>query len=158
MKYVNYIASKANPWQKAPAPVLTEEDEAFLQRVTSNPPASEPTASAQETSQEGKDAQIALMDGAQNIPLPLSPTEEADKERPAAATGESNKDADKDEKTKSPGSADSQTTSQSVSKMNKLRRWSWMRQSNSTVTKKKVSLPFPFWCLANTNLPRYNNV
>ncbi|KAL1981280.1 hypothetical protein VTN96DRAFT_2826 [Rasamsonia emersonii] len=135
MKYVNYITSRANPWQKAPAPVLTEEDEAFLQRVTSNPSASEQTASAQETSRVGQDTQIAPTDGAQNVPLPSSPTEEADRERPAAATGESNKDAE-DAKAKSSGSADSQTTSKSTSKKNKLRRWSWMKQS-SMVTKKK---------------------
>ncbi|KAL1969625.1 hypothetical protein VTN77DRAFT_8178 [Rasamsonia byssochlamydoides] len=135
LKYVNYITSKVNPWQKSPAPVLTEEDEAFLQRVTSNPSASAQTDLPQETPQVRKDPQIALMDGAQNIPLPLSPTEEIDKELPADATDESNNNVE-DVKAKSPEGAESLISSKSASKKKKSRPWSWMRPS-STVTKKK---------------------
>ncbi|PGH04872.1 hypothetical protein AJ79_06957 [Helicocarpus griseus UAMH5409] len=63
--YLNYIKSKARISKppKAHEPVLSTEDEAFLHRV----------ASPEEV---GRDPQIALMDGAQNIPLPLSPTED----------------------------------------------------------------------------------
>lgn len=79
MQYINQIKAKARSTraQKKPsAPILTKEDEAFLQRVTSHPNEESASASGEQTEQIGKDAQVALMDGAQDIPLPLSSPEE----------------------------------------------------------------------------------
>jgi hypothetical protein len=73
MQYVNYIKAKAHTleFSKSQAPVLTDEDEAFLTRVTTSAPGTDiPVPETQE-----RDAQIALMDGAQNIALPESPDE-----------------------------------------------------------------------------------
>ncbi|EXJ67540.1 uncharacterized protein A1O5_09553 [Cladophialophora psammophila CBS 110553] len=71
MEYINYIKAKAHlvTSHKSEAPVLSEEDEEFLDRITSqeNPP---PLPARPGVLTQGKDAQIALMDGAQNIPLP----------------------------------------------------------------------------------------
>ncbi|RVX68166.1 hypothetical protein B0A52_08674 [Exophiala mesophila] len=68
MEYIKYLKAKAvvATSTKADKPVLSEEDEQFLNRITSqdNPPPL-----------EIRDAQIALMDGAQNIPLPETPDE-----------------------------------------------------------------------------------
>ncbi|OJD12001.1 hypothetical protein AJ78_07346 [Emergomyces pasteurianus Ep9510] len=65
-QYINYIKAKAHLTKAAKAqphePVLTSDDEAFLQRVASHP------------GHVGRDAQIALLDGAQDIPLPRSPS------------------------------------------------------------------------------------
>lgn len=76
MQYINYIKAKAHSAtsRKAETPVLTEEDEQFLNRITSqeNPP---PLPARTYLQAQGKDAQLALMDGAQNIPLPLTPDE-----------------------------------------------------------------------------------
>ncbi|OJJ44314.1 hypothetical protein ASPZODRAFT_135124 [Penicilliopsis zonata CBS 506.65] len=86
MQYINRIASKRrSSHANVPTPVLTAEDEAFLQQLTSQ---SQPGATAEPATQDpevttprvGKDAQIALMDGAQDIPLPASPAEELGKE------------------------------------------------------------------------------
>ena len=63
--------------EKPETPVLTEEDEAFLQRIASEgppPPLPErPQGLAEAGSTRGNDAQVALMNGAQNIPLPDVP-------------------------------------------------------------------------------------
>lgn len=77
LQYITDVASKASPWSSKP--VLTEEDEAFLQKVTSNADGAD---SSGEAILLGKDAQVALMDGAQDIPLPMSPTEDIEKELP----------------------------------------------------------------------------
>lgn len=79
MEYFNYIKGKTHQDhpEKTEAPVLSEEDEAFLHRIASEgtpPPLPERPQDfsvAGETS--GNDAQIALMNGAQNIPLPDVP-------------------------------------------------------------------------------------
>jgi hypothetical protein len=65
------------------SPVLSEEDEQFLQRITSeeNPPPlpARPVVILDNGNQvQGKDAQVALMDGAEKIPLPVSPPVESD--------------------------------------------------------------------------------
>ncbi|CRG92557.1 hypothetical protein PISL3812_09619 [Talaromyces islandicus] len=64
---INNAASKET--SRNSKPVLTDEDEAFLERVISRENPQDPKVA-------GNDAQIALMDGAQDIPLPMSPTEE----------------------------------------------------------------------------------
>ncbi|KAH8695464.1 hypothetical protein BGW36DRAFT_382734 [Talaromyces proteolyticus] len=71
LQYISSVASKASPWSSKP--VLTDEDEAFLQRVISN---SEENDRIEKSNPVGKDAQTALMDGAQNVPLPTSPQDE----------------------------------------------------------------------------------
>ena len=81
MEYVNYIKAKTNLAfaPKSEKPVLSDEDEKFLDRVITdeNPPALPPRPDLLSAS-EIKDAQIALMDGAQNIPLPETPQETSD--------------------------------------------------------------------------------
>ena len=83
MEYVNYIKSKAHLsfTTKSEAPVLSEEDEKFLSHITSDEKA--PTLPARPGvlglpvagDTKGNDAQVALMNGAQNIPLPDTPNE-----------------------------------------------------------------------------------
>lgn len=66
MEYINYIKSKANigTISKSEKPILSEEDEKFLSKIASqdNPRPLSPD--------HGGDAQIAIMNGAQNIALP----------------------------------------------------------------------------------------
>ena len=64
MEYINYIKAKAHisSVHKSEQPVLSREDEEFLNRITSD-------------GTHSNDAQIALLDGAQNIALPDTPTE-----------------------------------------------------------------------------------
>lgn len=83
MEYINYIKARAHisTATKAEAPVLSEEDEKFLNRITSDE--KPPSLPARPTFQDlpiagdakGNDAQMALMNGAQNIPLPETPNE-----------------------------------------------------------------------------------
>ena len=76
MQYINYIKAKAHlaTARKSEAPVLSEEDEKFLDHITSeeNPP---PLPARPNVPTPLKDAQFALMDGAQNVPLPETPGE-----------------------------------------------------------------------------------
>ncbi|KAF1987199.1 hypothetical protein K402DRAFT_375823 [Aulographum hederae CBS 113979] len=68
----------------AKSPVLNEEDEQFLQNITSDdsppPPLPKRPTMILDNGQKvkGKDAQVALMAGADQIPLPSSPPVEAD--------------------------------------------------------------------------------
>ena len=79
MEYFNFNKAKHHQdhAEKSEAPVLTDEDEAFLQRITSEgtppplPARPQDLQVAGET--EGNNAQIALYDGAQNIALPDVP-------------------------------------------------------------------------------------
>ena len=81
MQYINYIKAKAHlaTSRKSEAPVLSEEDEKFLDHITSqdNPP---PLPPRPEVPKVVKDAQIAIMNGAQDIPLPPETPGETDKE------------------------------------------------------------------------------
>jgi len=76
MQYINYIKAKAHlaTARKSETPVLSEEDEKFLDHITSeeNPP---PLPARPDVPTPLKDAQFALMDGAQNVPLPETPNE-----------------------------------------------------------------------------------
>lgn len=81
MEYINHIKSKARSSKSPPksqTPVLTDEDEAFLDRVVSGQSQDDSS-----TPTVGRDAQLALMDGAQDIPLPESPkgSEEEEEEQ-----------------------------------------------------------------------------
>jgi hypothetical protein len=83
MEYVNYIKAKAHiaTAHKSSTPVLSEEDEAFLNHITSDetppPLPARPNITALPVAGEtrGNDAQLALLDGAQNIALPVTPNE-----------------------------------------------------------------------------------
>lgn len=115
MEYINYIKSKARlaTASKSDTPVLSEEDEQFLDRITSqeNPPPL--PARPGLTSPEIKDAQVALMDGADNIPLPETPNNEATKELVAEP--------------------DSETPSTEVSHSRAKTTWSWLRRDSREV-------------------------
>jgi hypothetical protein len=79
MDYFHHKKAKApvDIAEKVETPVLTEEDEAFLQRIASEgtpPPLPDrPQDLFEAGSTRGNDAQIAIMNGAQNIPLPDEP-------------------------------------------------------------------------------------
>ena len=89
MEYFNYKKAKTHVAhaKKSEEPVLTDEDEAFLHRIASEgtppelperpkqPPAlpARPQDFAVAGEIKGNNAQIALMNGAQNIPLPEAP-------------------------------------------------------------------------------------
>ena len=79
MSYFNLHKAKKHVEEadKAEAPVLTEEDEAFLHHITSEetppPLPARPQQLPVAGESKGNDAQIALMDGAQNIPIPDVP-------------------------------------------------------------------------------------
>lgn len=99
MEYINYIKAKAHVSraQKSATPVLSEEDEAFLNHITSdeNPPPlpARPHITDLPVAGDtrGNDAQVALLDGAQNIALPATPDEtlEAQTWSPEADTKQS---------------------------------------------------------------------
>lgn len=117
MQYINQIRAKAQSTRapkKPPRPVLTKEDEAFLSRVTSHPEEGSASASEQQEGQGGKDPQVALMDGAQDIPLPISPPEE-----PTIESGGLDV-VDKDEGAKSP--------EQKPAKEKGRNPWSWIKK------------------------------
>jgi hypothetical protein len=130
MEYINYIKAKTHisTAKKSQAPVLSEEDEQFLNQITSDekaPPL--PTRPrvldlpvAGET--KGNDAQIALMNDAQNIPLPDTPNEVT--EEPAMLEGsakalEDSATARKHRKTKS--------------------TWSWLRRDSRDANRKATA-------------------
>lgn len=111
MDYINYIKAKTRIGvsTKSEKPVLSEEDEKFLNHITKqeNPP---PLSVAD----HGGDAQIALLDGAQNIALPPEIPNELSEEP------EVSKDA----------SATAQTS--------KRKTWSWLRR-DSRDTKRQTT-------------------
>jgi len=83
----------------AQTPVLNEEDEQFLHRVTSEgtpPPLPERPVVILDNGAtlQGKDAQVALMDGAEKVPLPTSPP--VDSEGKELVDGEQDKGTTKE--------------------------------------------------------------
>lgn len=72
MEYINFIKTKARlATTKSEKPVLSDEDEKFLNKLasTDNP-------APLRTIDHGGDAQLALLDGAQNVSLPPATAEE----------------------------------------------------------------------------------
>lgn len=134
MQYLNQIKNRRRSSQilKAPNPVLTEEEEAYLWQVTSQAEGSqikdgmvpidkdESRTAAEKPSSAGE---------AQNIPLPVSPGEELGKQLGEAGRKESmrSEDAEKAiETTKSPAAAAPP----------KKKRWSTMFWKKNGDTKK----------------------
>jgi hypothetical protein len=125
MDYINYIKAKTHisTSKKAEAPVLSEEDEQFLNHITSDVKA--PALPARPRvldlpvagEARGNDAQIALMDGAQNIPLPDTPNEVS--EEP-------------------PMLEDSATAAKDGKKKKKL-TWSWLRRDSRDANRKATA-------------------
>jgi hypothetical protein len=81
LEYFNL--AKAKKENIAKSPILNDEDEKFLNKITSEdqpPPLPERPVVIFDNGQkvEGKDAQKALMDGADTVPLPTSPPAEGD--------------------------------------------------------------------------------
>lgn len=117
MEYINYIKAKAHiaTSRKAEVPVLSEEDEKFLDHITSQegPP---PLPARPEVVARGTDAQVALMDGAQNIPLPETPNEVTDE--PALIKED-----------------DQSATDNSPSKPKST--WSWLRRDSRDVKRQR---------------------
>ena len=79
MEYFNFKKAKhhTETAEKVETPVLNDEDEAFLTRITTEgeppPLPARPLNLPQAGSTKGNDAQIALMAGADNVPLPDVP-------------------------------------------------------------------------------------
>ena len=121
MEYINYITSKAHisTATKSETPVLSEEDERFLNHITSDekgpPLPARPGVLGLPVAGEtkGNDAQIALMNGAQNVPLPDTPNEVS--EEPPMLEG-------------SAAALEDSTTATKEQK--KKPTWSWLRRDS----------------------------
>lgn len=102
MEYINYIKAKTHigTATKSESPVLSDEDAKFLDRVTKqdNPP-------PLPTVLHGGDAQLALMDGAQNVALPPETPNELSEEPQTLETS-------------------------ATEKSGKRKTWSWLRRDS----------------------------
>jgi len=135
MQYFNQIKNRRRSSQisSPPKPVLTDEDEAFLQKVTSDPEhALKPAAQNETQGSEGlpEDSQAPAIDeGALDVPLPTSPVEEFGKEL-----------GEEERKTREqPGDTRSESEpakAQDDSVPEKKKRWSGMFWKKSSDTKK----------------------
>jgi hypothetical protein len=134
-EFINQIKNRRRSSQivKAPNPVLTAEDEAFLQQVTAEPEASRGVVDG-ETPQP-----LAVDEEAANIPLPVSPADEFGKQ-----LGEEAREKSKDEAPKHEPA--SQPTAKASEKKKKNRFSAFFTRKNS-VSKKVCSMP-------NNQLPR----
>ncbi|KAG9784934.1 hypothetical protein ABEF93_001309 [Exophiala dermatitidis] len=121
MEYINYIKAKAHiaTSRKSETPVLSEEDEKFLDRIVSqeNPPPLPPRTYLDAPTQ-AKDAQVALMDGAQNIPLPSTPPDEAFMAEPDRMPNDQGNNVNPEETETGAKSGRSRPT------------WSWLRRDS----------------------------
>lgn len=145
MQYFNQIKSRRRSSQilSPPNPVLTDEDEAFLQKVTSVPEhAPKPAAHSETQGLEGlpEGSQASAVDeGALDVPLPTSPVEEFGKE--LGEEERKTREQPRDTRAKSePAKA------QDDSVPEKKKRWSGMFWKKSSDTK-KVRSPIPRGCL-----------
>ncbi|KEF60885.1 uncharacterized protein A1O9_02448 [Exophiala aquamarina CBS 119918] len=111
MEYIKFIKAKAHlaTASKSDTPVLSEEDEQFLDHIISqeNPPPL--PARPGVATHEINDAQVALMDGAQNIALPETPNEITEEHAAGPA-------------------AEASTTESSATKP--AGNWSWLRRDS----------------------------
>lgn len=145
LQYITNVASKASPWSSKP--VLTDEDEAFLQRVTSNPDDrnnSNTTPAEEGINPLGKDAQSALMDGAQDIPLPMSPSEDVERELLEQVTEN--------------GKGKEELNNAAATTTKKRRPWGlWMKKRSNEVNTKKVSHRTPSFCCSGSDTDEWPN-
>ena len=114
-------------------PVLNDDDEAFFQRIASaddEPPAlpPRPQSLSEAGSTTGNDAQIALMNGAQNIPLPSVPDTPD-----GVLVGIEGEAPESSEKGKEKATDGSTTSSM-------LKKWSFLRRDSRDSKKKDASL------------------
>ena len=129
MEYITYVKNKVHigASKKTETPVLSEEDEQFLNHITSHDEQPPPLPArprvqdlpvAGET--KGNDTQVALLDGAQNIALPETPDEiTSEQEAIQDPTTGSDKDSEK--------------------KKLSRKTWSWLRR-DSRDAKRKVCM------------------
>lgn len=130
-QYINYIKTKAHISKSTrdhtPEPVLTSDDEAFLQRVTSHP------------EEVGRDPQMALMDGAEHTEdstRTSSPEVEQKGVQRSLSRTLKGKSKEKGEKTGSP-------------KGKKMSPWGWVAQNMDKRKKVRASdTCFFFFCAA----------
>lgn len=141
MQYLNQIKNRRRSSQilSPPKPVLTDEDEAFLRKVTSDPEHALKSAGQNETQgleglPEGpKGSQAPAVDeSALDIPLPTSPVEEFGKE--LGEEGRKTREQPGDTRPKS-----EPTKAQDDSVLEKKKRWSGMFWKKSSDTKKVCS-------------------
>lgn len=131
MEYINYIKAKTHisTSKKAETPVLSEEDEQFLNHITSDakapPLPARPRVLDLPVAGEarGNDAQIALMNGAQNIPLPDTPNEVTEEPPMLEASATALEDS---------------TTSAKDGKKKKS-TWSWLRRDSRNANRKATA-------------------
>ncbi|KAL9623679.1 MAG: hypothetical protein Q9160_002135 [Pyrenula sp. 1 TL-2023] len=151
MQYINYIKAKAHlsTANKSEAPVLSDEDEQFLKRITSDGETAPPLPKRPDVQDlpvtgetKGNDAQIALMDGAQYLTLPESPTEVEEKEKQLetidtlAQQEQPAISPEKPSDTKEEKPAE-QTTEKTKDK-SKRPKWSWLRRDSQGSKRKKA--------------------
>lgn len=117
MQYINHIRAKTRfaRSSRAQEPVLTDEDEAFLQRVVSGPTEGDSKANSGLVE---RDEQMAQIGAAQDIPLSVSPAEDV-------AAGEKGKGKGEERaRGRSPGVAEKENRGGAV-RVKKARPWSW---------------------------------
>ena len=125
MRYINYLKEKA-PFPtsaKQEKPVLTEEDEQFLNRITSQDDSDPLKGLPVAGESTPRDAQIALMNGAQNIPLPETPQEEHPEITPESAGQEKPTEPESKKESKS------------------RKAWTWVRRDSRDGRRKVCTSP-----------------
>ncbi|KAI1965204.1 hypothetical protein LOZ58_001050 [Ophidiomyces ophidiicola] len=119
MKYFKNIKEKV-PYIKKPVkphtPILSDEEQEFLSAVVSSP--------EKTRGDHGGNAQVAIMDGAQNIPLPMSPCEENDLDKELALAGSKSR-------------AEEEQHSEKLAQAKKKNRWSWMKSGEAKTKAEK---------------------
>ncbi|CAL5867489.1 uncharacterized protein PFLUO_LOCUS1708 [Penicillium psychrofluorescens] len=134
-EYVSQIKNRRRSSQamKDHNPVLTAEDEAFLQQVTAEPESSRSVADGEHpqlAATEDPPQPLAVDEGAANIPLPASPADEFGKQ-----LGEEAREKSKDD-TPKPEPA-SQSNVKAPEKKTKKNRWSFFTRKSSDSNKDK---------------------
>jgi hypothetical protein len=139
LQYLNQMRNRRRSSQmtSAPKPVLTPEDEAYLQEVTAHPESVPGSTEQNEQISAGSPAgaplQPAISQQAENIPLPNSPVEEFGKE-----LGEESR---QERKNSQPTLSESEVPQSEDSKApQKKKRWSAMFWKKTT--EKKVGQSF----------------
>lgn len=132
-EYVSQIKNRRRSSQamKDHNPVLTAEDEAFLQQVTAEPESSRSVADGEHpqlAATEDPPQPLAVDEGAANIPLPASPADEFGKQ-----LGEEAREKSKDD-TPKPEPA-SQSNVKAPEKKTKKNRWSFFTRKSSDSNK-----------------------